>query len=245
MKIKAWELMYGSEELNDGKKLAGNVEIIKNDGVEIIAEIETCTVKTYIQFNSPTYASCSCAKQRPCKHQTALIYYLESHPELFMDEMGLEEILSNVSEDNLKEFLLKELKTNVELESKFLKEFETSSIDQKYYEDKLSRILERRKDEYFDDHGIYDLNPMASDLYGFLMGDIDTIMSAGEYDFACGLLCRIGKVLNDEIVSTSDSWYDLTDLFMEKVDILSTSIHLDADKMSELHSHIGHIISIL
>ncbi len=243
--MKAWELMYDDEDLNEGHKLAGNVEIVENDGVEIIAKIETCTVKTYIQYNSPTYASCSCCKKTSCKHEPALIYYLENHPELFMDEMKLEEILNIVSEENLKEFQLKELKTHAELKSKFMKEFETRSIDKKHYEDKLSRILNRGKDKYFDDHGIYDLDSMAPYLYSFLMEDIDKILSAGEHNFACCLLCRIGKVLNDEIVSTADSWYDLAELFMEKVDILSTSIHLDANRMNKLYSNTGHIIAVL
>lgn len=234
--MKAWELMYKEEDLKEAKMNFNDVKIIENDGVEIIGKIENFKVTTYIQFNSPSLASCNCPQKTPCKHEAILIYYLENHPELFLTELNFEEIFNLTSDDDLKKFLLNELKKNSDLKNKFLKEFKTKSpINKRYYKNKLKEVFKSGEGKDYQYHEIYDLDLMESDLNDFLTKDISDILIAGEHDFACDLLCEIGDLLDDELMSSYDSWYELADSFMQNVFILSTSIYLDSEKMNELN----------
>ena len=244
--MKAWELMYKDKVLSEAKKIVGDVNIIQNDGCEIVGEVENFKVTTYIEYNSPTYASCECPLQNPCKHDAALIYYLEMHPELINDDSDFETMVNVIDESDLKRFLIDEFKSNSDLKNKFLKEFEnTSLINHDFYENKLNKLFESGKDRDFEYTGYYNLNFMKSGLNTFLNEDIEKIILAGEYDFACDLLCRIGDLLDEEIMSSYDSWYDLSDSFMKYVEILSTSIYLDSEKMNELYSKTGFITDVI
>ena len=239
--MKAWEKWYSDEVLDEAKKLENSVKIVSNDGVEIIGEVENRRVTTYIQYNSPTHASCGCSKMS-CEHEAALVYYLISHPELYLKNLDFEEIFDLASENDIKRFLLKEMESDEDLKNRFLNEFQPESvIDKNYYRNKLSRVFEGGKGRDFDDHGFYELDMMEDDLEDFIVDDISDILSAGEYDFACELLCEIGELLNDDVMSTFDSWYNLADRFMEHVNVLSTSVYLDAEKMDELNSKIDNV----
>ena len=59
------------------------------------------------------------------------------------------------------------------------------------------------------------------------------------------MLIRIAKLLNNEVISTSDSWDGLADRFMEQVDALSFSLYLDAEKLDELYANMNHIMSVI
>lgn len=243
--MKAWEKPYDVDVLEEAINLVDNVEIIQSDGVEFIAEIESFEVKTYIQYNSPTYTFCNCPKNGYCKHEASLIYYLINHPELYLMELDFNEQLNQVSENNLKKFLLKELESNDELKKKFMNEFQNNIIDKDYYRNKLSDVFKSGEGKDFEYHGIYDLDLMGNSLYDFIFEDISNILSAGEYEFACELLIRIADLLNDEMMSTYNSWYDLVDRFMEHVHVLSTSIYLDSQKMDELYSKMDVINNLM
>ena len=65
------------------------------------------------------------------------------------------------------------------------------------------------------------------ELYDFISEDIPDILNSCEHDFACDLLIRIARLLNDEVISAYDSWYNLVDCFMEQVNALSFSIYLN------------------
>ena len=86
---------------------------------------------------------------------------------------------------------------------------------------------------------------MENELYDFIFTDITDVLSAAEHDFACDLLIRIATLLNDEIVSTYDSWYDLADRFMDSVSALSFSIYLDSERLDALYANMDHIMSCL
>ena len=109
-------------------------------------------------------------------------------------------------------------------------------------------------DEYITDgsyeelnliRGFYNLDLMEDSLYEFIVTDISNVLGAGEHDFACELMIRIAKLLNDEAISTFDSWDNLVDRFMEQVNALSFSLYLDAEKLDELYAHMDHIMSVI
>ena len=243
--MKAWEKLYKLEDLDEAIELAENVSIKSNDGVQIIAEVEDFRVETYMQFQSPSYPSCNCPSRYPCKHEAALTYYIKNHLEEYVDKPDFDEIFNLVSNDDLKDFLKKEFKTNPDLKDKFLKSFSDNTIDKKYYTAKLDAGFRKGEGRDFKHHNIRDLDLMENELYDFIFTDISNVLSAGEHDFACDLLIRIAKLLNDEVISTHDSWYDLADRFMEQVNVLSFSIHLDSEKLDELHANMDHIMNCL
>ena len=79
----------------------------------------------------------------------------------------------------------------------------------------------------------------------FISDDIGIVLGTHDHDFACDLLIRIAKLLNDEVISGCDSWYDLAEIFMERAGLLDFSIYLEADKLDKLHANMDHIMSIL
>ena len=242
--MKAWEKQYEADVLNEAICLAEKVNIIENDGVEFIAKVDGFKVTTYIECKSPAYLSCTCSSKFPCKHEAALVYYLKDHPELYLKDLDFDEVFGLISRNDLQEFLLDEFKDNSELKERFLKRFSKDFIDKEYYSAKLDDVFKRGEGRDFKDHGFHDLDLMEDALYDFIFEDISNILLAGEYDFACDLLIRIAELLNDEVISTYDSWYDLVDRFMEHVDTLSFSIYLDAERLDALYANMNHIMNI-
>lgn len=243
--MKAWQKQYSKEELDEALKIVEDVKIKRNDDVEIIAMVGDFKVETIMEFNNPSYLSCTCPSIRPCRHEAALVYYIINHPELYSKKQDFNELFNLVCEDDLKNFLLKEFNSNKDLKDRFINYFAPNLINEDFYRDKLSDVFRRGEGRDFDDHGFHDLDLMEDELYEFLFTDIPNILSAGEHDLACELLIRIAKLLNDEVISTYDSWYNLTDRFMEQVHALSFSIYLDGEKLDELYSNMDHIMNCI
>lgn len=243
-KLKAWEKLYKSEDLDKAIELAENVSIKSNDGVQIIAQVENYRVEAYMEFGSPSYPSCNCPSKRPCKHEAALTYYIKNHLTEYVEKPGFDEIFDIVAENDLRDFLLNEFETNPDLKDRFLNRFSKNCINKDYYTEKLDNVFRKGEGRDFDSHGYHDLDLMEHELYDFLRSDIPNLLSSQEHDFACDLLIRISKLLNDEVISTYDSWYDLADCFLEQVNVLSFSLYLESEKMDELYSNMDHIMSI-
>lgn len=241
--MKAWEKLYKSEDLDEAIELAEKVSIKSNDGVQIIAEVDDCRVETYMQFQTPTIPSCNCPSRYPCKHEAALTYYIKNHLEKYVDKPDFDEIFNLVSNDDLKDFLKKEFKTNPDLKDKFINRFSDNPIDKKYYTAKLDTVFKKGEGPDFNLHEYHDLDLMEDELYDFLTEDIPNLLSLCEHDFACDLMIKIAKLLNDELMSSYDSWYDLAECFDEQVSVLSFSIYLDSEKLEELHANMDHIMS--
>ncbi|WP_149731985.1 hypothetical protein [Methanobrevibacter millerae] len=236
--MDGWQYNIDEKTLREALDL--EITEIENNGVEIIAKFNDNTeIMTPLLFDSPSHPFCNCnSKHYFCKHYAALMFYVEKHPELLKSDDDIEDIISVASESNIKGFLKRELEVNPDLKKRFLDEFsKKSKIDETHYSKKLRKIFRQGEGYNFEDHGMYDLDSMESDLYEFLREDITNILKAGEYDFAFELLLKIGKILNDEIASTSDSWYDLSEEYIQTIDALSQTIHLSKSQVGELYSN--------
>ena len=243
--MKAWEKLYNQKDLEMAAELAGKVSIRSNDGVRITAQVDGYEVETFIQYEGPSYSSCSCRSGRPCMHEAALTYYIINHPEVCRKSLDIDELFNMACHDDLKDFLMNEFGTNPDLKGRFLERFSDSLINRDYYNDKLNKIFRKGEGRDFKHHGFHDLDLMSDDLYDFIFTDITNVLSAGDHDFACELLIRIAKLLNDEVISTSDSWDNLAEAFMEQVDALTFSLYLDAKKLDELYANMDHIMSVI
>ena len=236
--LKAWEKMYESSDLDEALMLVDSVSVKSSDGAEIIAQVEDFEVKTIVEYNSPSYLSCSCPSKYPCKHEASLVYYLERHPEMFLKKPNFEEVFDMASMDDLKKFLLTEFEENPDMKKRFISQF---AMDKNYYLNKLGDVFKRGEGRDFQNHGIHDLDLMEDELYDFILDDIHDVLTLGEYDFACDLMIMIAKLLNDEMTADYDSWYNLVDRFLENVNALSFCIYLDLQKLEELYANMDVI----
>ena len=243
--VKAWEKLYKSEDLDRAVELACEVSVKSNDGVQIKAQVEGYNVETFLQYGGPAYSSCSCPSRYPCSHEAALTYYLKGHPENCPKNHGPDELLNRVGHDDLRDFLEDEFEASPDLKERFLERFSDNPIDKDYYNDRLNGVFRKGEGRDFKYHGFYDLDMMEDSLYEFIVTDISNVLSAGDHDFACELMIRIARLLNDEAISTFDSWDNLVDRFMEQVNALSFSLYLDAEMLDELYAHMGHIMSVI
>lgn len=238
--LKAWEKMYESSDLDEALKLVDRVSVKSSDGVQIIAQVEDFEVETIVEYNSPSYLSCSCSSKYTCKHEASLVYYLERHPELFIKKPTFEELFDIANDDQMKNFLMIEFQKNPDMKKRFISQF---AIDKNYYLTKLDDIFKRGESRDFHNHGFHDLDVMDDELYDFIAEDIDAILTLGEYDFACDLMIKIAKLLNDEIMASYDSWYNIVDIFLEKVNAFSFCIYLDLQKLDELYANMNVIVN--
>ena len=77
--MKGWHLNFDDEILDGAKNC--EVEISHVEEGEIIAKVDGFEVIAPIVFHSPHHVFCNCKSKYPCKHEAALIFYLE-------EEMG-------------------------------------------------------------------------------------------------------------------------------------------------------------
>ena len=62
----------------------------------------------------------------------------------------------------------------------------------------MDTVFKKGEGPDFKLHEYHDLDLMRDELYDFLSRDIPNLLSIGEHDFACDLMIKIAKLLNDE-----------------------------------------------
>ena len=85
--MKGWHLTFDRNTLDEAKYC--EVEISHVEEGEIIADVDGFEVVVPIVFHSPYPVFCNCESQYPCKHEAALIFYIEKHPEVLNSQMML------------------------------------------------------------------------------------------------------------------------------------------------------------
>lgn len=242
--MKGWYLTFDDESLDGAKNC--KVEISHVEEGEIIAKVDGFEVMAPIVFHSPHYVSCNCKSKYPCKHEAALIYYLEEHPELLNGSQSEADLISSIDEYQLREFLKNEMKRNFQLKKDFLEEFgKESVIDKQYYVDKLNQVFRSGEDRYFADFGIYNIDMMEYGLSEFIDNELSKILEMREHSFACSLVEKIAEILGDDLAVSYDSWYGIVEDFMEYVYILEDSIYLTSNERKSLERATSEIVSYL
>ena len=234
--MSVWERLFDVETLIKAKN---NVKIknVQRKRNEIIAETDNPNYKlnATVKYNSPYNITCTCEKKDCCEHEAALRYYIDEHPSLLKKTEDVVKIANKLKKKELKEFLLKEIEQNTLLANNFLKEFDDKqSIDKEQYSSKLTSILRLGEGPDFYLHHIYDFDRLENKLFKFLKKDLNDILNAEEYGFACELLCKIADVLNDELSINQESWYNLTEKYSEYAFALIQSLYLSKEEINEL-----------
>lgn len=241
--MKGWELFYEGEVLNEA--LECNVEIFYSDEKEIIACVDGFKIDCPIVFKTPHQISCTCDLKKPCKHEAALMYYLEKHLELLENTSEISKLINLADENQLRKFLISEINQNPELKNHILTEFGSEELDKEYYLNKLGKVFRSGEDRDFVYHEIYNLDMMALGLSEFMENEITKLLNAGEHSFAVELLEKIADLLSDDLSVSHDSWYDLAEEFMEYYYILIDSIYLTENEMESFEKSVRGVGSYL
>ena len=242
--MNGWELSFDVKSLDDAQKC--EVEILNVEDREIIANVDGFEVIAPIVFHSPHHVFCSCKSKYPCKHEAALINYIEKHAELLKCSQSEDDLISSIDENQLREFLKNQMKQNPKLKKAFLDKFgQEDVIDKEYYLDKLDQVFRSGEDRSFADFGIYDIDMMEYALSEFMDNELPKILGMREHSFACSLVEKIAEVLGDDLAVSHDSWYGLVEDFMEYVYILEDSIYLTSDERKSLERATSEIVSYL
>ena len=242
--MKGWQLSFDGKSLDDAEKC--EVEISHVEDGEIIAKVDGFEVIAPIVFHSPYHVFCSCKSKYPCKHEAALIFYIEKHPELLKSSQSESDLINSIDENQLREFLKNQMKQNIQLKKAFLDKFgQESVIDKEFYIDKLNQVFRSGEDRSFVDFGIYNIDMMEYAVSEFMDNELPKILEMREHSFACSLIEKIAEVLGDEWAVSHDSWYGLVEDFMEYVYILEDSIYLTSCERKSLERATSEIVSYL
>ena len=137
-----WENYFSNVILERGYDYfeMNTVEIINASNKSIDAKvIGSDAYDVRISFKNREIKSmyCSCPYYDYCKHQAAVLYYADNHPEIFPKNDGIDKLVKNVSLKDLREFLIEELANDNDLLNRF-KVFTDSATDEAFYEKKLT-----------------------------------------------------------------------------------------------------------
>lgn len=242
--MKGWQLSFDEDSLDGAENC--EVEILHVEDGEIIAKVDGFEVVAPIVFHSPHHVFCSCKSEYTCKHEAALIFYIEKHVELLKGSKSEDDLISSIDENQLRDFLKNEMKQNPKLKKAFLDKFgQESVIDKQYYIDKLDQVFRSGEDRSFVDFGIYNIDMMEYALYDFINNELPKILEMRAHSFACSLVEKIAEILGDDLAVGHDSWYGLVEDLMGYVYILEDSVYLTSNERKSLERATSEIVSYL
>ena len=178
------------------------VEIINSSKCHIDANVEGYNLyKLRITFENDNIMSmfCSCPYEGNCKHLAAALYYADNHPEIFNYEKDVENIINNVSNKDLKKFMIHEIVNDNDLLAKF-KLFTNSKIDDVYYINKLKKSFSN-----------------SFNVVKFIDDDIYSLIKYEHYD----LVYRLCNLIIDylDMLDSNHEWYAF-DNILDKLDTI-------------------------
>ena len=232
-----WENQFSRTYLERAKRF--EVVDVKNDSKMLTAGIKGKKFKVgvHIKYGSPTSFFCSCSRRGHCEHEAAVLYYIENHPELFTKPDKSEEILNKIDVDNLKSFVLNELRTNETFKEKFLTEFVGKDfVDEDYYFNRLDSITTRG---YI--HGFYDFAKIGGQLCDFIEDDLEDLLNRGYFELSCKLLIELSDILSSEYVEEDFEHYDVVESYYDYFTPLLESTLLSDDLKDELINKSSYV----
>ncbi len=170
-----------------------------HDGDHIDAKVlgyEPYNVRINFKNNEIDSMYCDCRYSANCKHQAAVLYYLEDHPQIIREDYG--SLISAFTHGELVEFLSCELPKNPELANRMrlLKNFD---VDPEYYVDKLYKSFESPVQVInFMDKDIMKLKDieLTLKLTGMIINYLDDLNDRGMYDAYDDVFEKIENLIN-------------------------------------------------
>lgn len=148
-----WKYYFEEKILDRGYFITDDVKILKRNSSEVKAIVSgTYDYDVEISFDingNITSMNCTCPyfHRDYCKHLAALFYCLEEDEEEEEEKDNIEELFMSIDDENLKAFLLNELRINYDLRNKFKIEFD-EGVDESYYKSLLDYIIYKEDFSY-------------------------------------------------------------------------------------------------
>ena len=194
-------------------------------------------VNMHIKDNKLEYMFCTCGKKGNCKHQAAVLRYIEEN-NLIEKENDFLNLIETVDVNLLKEYLIEVLNENQSLKEEFIRKFKKEpKIDPIPYFDQLKRIVEKSKGKDYNDFGYYDIDVLAEEIHDFLCDEIFELMGIHQYEVVFELLDWIADVLNDEMYTDNNNWYYACDEYLQIAYALEDTYILSNDQLDRLESN--------
>lgn len=193
-----WKKLFSEKLLKYGKANSNNVNKVKCLNNNIIANVKgknNYFVKITLNNQEIKELSCNCNDNANCKHEAALLFYLDDTEwKIENEEKNLLKLIQNTNESDLKSLLI-ELAEDEKIKDIIIKKlYSKQKIDKKEIENYLNELIY---------NNLKNEDKIISEILFFLEYDIYNLIELGEYDFACALLNYIVNVylINNEIIN--------------------------------------------
>ena len=243
-----WRDEFSSEVLNQSLEYMDSiVDVIISEGY-INANLQKSAyfhVNIHVKDNKLEEMSCTCRKNDHCKHQAAVLRYVEEN-NILEKEKDFLNLTETVDVNLLKEYLIEILNEDFSLKEDFVRKFKKEpKINSKPYFDKLNRLAERSKGSDYYNHGYYNIDVLANGIYDFLCDEVSQLMRIHQYEVVFELLDWIADVLNDEMYVDNDYWYDACDEYLQIAYALEDTYVLSHEQLDRLHSNTSFMIQYM
>ena len=150
-----WKKYFNGSVLERGLSYYNKDNIKINNSSSKIVEATVYGGNDYnirIKFTDGEIISMNCdcyyyMHETNCKHLAAVLYYLEDNNEILQDN-NVKSILESVKQENINDFILRELERDNDLFIKF-KIYNNLEFDENYYLNKIKKISD--EDKYFSE----------------------------------------------------------------------------------------------
>ena len=199
---------------------------------------------TLTDENRIKFMNCSCRKNSHCKHQAAVLTYIEEN-NLIETEKEFQNTVEHAEEHHLREYIRDVLNHNPEIKKDFLDKFKKEKrIDSSKYYTKLEGIIESAEN-YGYGMGKYDIDRLAGGIYNFILHDLYDLLSIRQYEVICELLNRIGEVLNDEVYVNEGSWFDTCEEYLILSYKLEETYVLSEEQLDKLSKNTSFMLEYM
>lgn len=235
-----WRDDFTSEVLRQSEDYVECIENVTLRGSEINANLKKSShffVYIHINNNEIDNMHCSCPKKSHCKHEAAVLTYVEKN-NLLQKEKKFLNLVNSIDENLLKEYFIEIMDDNPQLKYEFIQKFKKEpKIDSKPYFDKLEDIIDRSKGSDYTNFGYYDIETLAEGIYDFILDEIYNLMDIHQYEIVFELLERMASVLNDEMYVDDSSWYDACEEYLQVAYKLEDTYILSDDQLDKLEDN--------
>lgn len=213
-----WKDYFSDEVINQSLGYMDSIEevLITNDIIN--ANFQKSVhyhVSIHIKDNEVDYMFCTCGKKGNCKHQAAVLRYVEEN-NLLEKENDFWNLIETVDDNLLKEYFIEVLNENPSFKEDFIRKFKKEpKIDSRPYFDKLEMIINNSKGSDYYNFGYYNIDVLADEIHGFLCNEIFELMGIHQYEVVFELLDYIADVLNNEMYVDNDYWYFACDEYLQ------------------------------
>lgn len=232
-----WRDEFSDEIINQSNDYIDFIRDVYINGCRINANLKKSShfhVRINIKDNKVDYMFCNCRKKGNCKHQAAVLRYVEEN-NLLEKEKDFLNLIETVDDNLFKEFFVEVLTEDQVLKEEFIRRFKKEpKIDSKPYFDKLNFIIETSKGSDYYNFGYYDIDVLASRIHDFLCDEIFELMRMHQYEVVFELLDYIADVLNDEMYVDNDYWYDACDEYLQIAYALQDTYVLSYEQLDRL-----------